>query len=336
MRLFIAIVLTLFTPGLGQYVNGQRLKGFVFIGLTLVGIILENTISVIPSYIVTLAALIDAVVVGLKIRRGQRGVPTGRKFVLEVAILTVLSYVIVSYIEGWIVQSNIQSIKEELNEIGKPSEEEKQKVKREAEQYLKERYGEEFYVDDLNYIWQTDSWDMRGHLKSEEGWDFWVTKDDGQFKDAYFTHRISRDARKEIKPQIEKAFDSIINWKSSVSVAEEIENKYAKSIPSYRELRQNTQRYRQIIQIALATSLTEKNQKQEFEEVYRLVSYLNQKNIRAQLLVFYYDPTIKETGIREVDFTKLGDYQDYSTATLEIKDVSKVKTIKDIQRYLIK
>src|SRR5690606_41887727 len=122
-----------------------------------------------------------------------------------------------------------------VQKLAEPSEEEKRKVKEEAEQYLKERYGEEFYVDNLRYIWQTNTWDMRGHLKNEEGWDFWVSKQKGQFRDAYFTHRISRDAEEEIKPQIEEAFDSLINWDTAMGVADEIDDRYAKSIHRYQE-----------------------------------------------------------------------------------------------------
>ena len=231
-------------------------------------------------------------------------------------------------------KSVVDKILEEMENMSEPSEEEKQQVKKEAEQYLKERYGEEFYVDDLHYIWQTDTWDMRGHLKNEEGWDFWVSKERGQFKDAYFTHRISRDAEEEFKPIIAEALDSLINWQTSVVAEDEVEDQYAKSIPSYQELRKETQKYRQIIRIALATSLTEKNQDQEFEKVYRLVSYLNQNNVRAAVDVLYYDPAIKDKGIQKIDFTNSGEYQEYLTGLLEINDVSKVKTAKDIGKYL--
>ncbi|PRX39222.1 hypothetical protein CLV97_1274 [Planifilum fimeticola] len=230
-------------------------------------------------------------------------------------------------------RSVVDKILEEMENLSEPSEEEKQQVKKEAEQYLKERYGEEFYVDNLHYIWQTDTWDMRGHLKNEEGWDFWVSKARGQFKDAYFIHRISRDAEEEIKPQIEEAFDSLINWDTSVGVPEEIEDQYAKSIPSYQELREQTKRYYQTITIALATSLTEKNQEQEFEEVYRLVSYLNQNNIRAEIEIFYYDPSIKEKGIKKVDFTRQVQYEGFLTAKIEIDDVSQVKRERDLENH---
>ena len=230
-------------------------------------------------------------------------------------------------------RSVVDKILEEMENLSEPSEEEKQQVKKEAEQYLKERYGEEFYVDNLHYIWQTDRWSMRGHLKNEEGWDFWVSKSRGQFKDAYFTHRISRDAEEEIKPQIEEAFDSLINWDTSVGVADEIKDQYAKSIPSYQELREKTKRYKQTITIALATSLTEKNQEQEFEEVYRLVSYLNQNNIRAEIEIFYYDPSIKEKGIKKVDFTRQVQYEGFLTAKIEIDDVSQVKRERDLENH---
>ncbi|WP_460416523.1 hypothetical protein [Planifilum fimeticola] len=231
-------------------------------------------------------------------------------------------------------KSVVDKILEEMENMSEPSEEEKQKVKQEAEQYLKERYGEEFYVDDLHYAWQTDRWSMRVHDKN--GWDFWVFKDDGQFEDTYFSNRLSRDAQKEFKPIIEKTFDSLINWETSVIAEDEVEDQYAKSLPSYQELRKETQKYRQIIKIALATSLTEKKQEQEIEEVYRLVSYLNQNNIRAELDVLYYDPAIKKSGVKEVDFTRRTEYTEYSTGLIEIADVSEIKTKKDIEKNLIK
>jgi hypothetical protein len=200
---------------------------------------------------------------------------------------------------------------------------------------LKDRYGEEFYVDNLHYTWQTDRWSMRGHLKNEEGWDFYVSKQGDQFMDTYFTHRISRDAEEEFKPIIEEAFDSLINWQTSVIAEDEVEDKYAKSIPSYQELRKETRKYRQIIRIALATSLTEKNQEQELEKVFRLVSYLNQNHIRAELEIFYYDPAIKNNGIKKVDFTRRIQYEKFLTGKIEIYDVtSQVKTKGDLKKYL--
>jgi TM2 domain-containing membrane protein YozV len=337
LRLFIAIVLSLLIPGLGQYVNGQRWKGLAFIGLTLVGIVLENTVLVMFPYIVTLLTLvsiIDAILMGLKIRRGQREAPKGTRFVVEIIVLTVVSLLVALVVDEWTIQY-IPNPFEELQNLAEPSEEEKKKVKEEAEQYLKDRYGEEFYVDNLHYTWQTDRWSMRGHLKNEEGWDFYVSKQGDQFMDTYFTHRISRDAEEEFKPIIEEAFDSLINWQTSVIAEDEVEDKYAKSIPSYQELRKETRKYRQIIRIALATSLTEKNQELELEKVFRLVSYLNQNHIRAELEIFYYDPAIKNNGIKKVDFTRRIQYEKFLTGKIEIYDVtSQVKTKGDLKKYL--
>ena len=50
-------------------------------------------------------------------------------------------------------RSVVDKLLEEMENLSEPSEDEKQQVKQEAEQYLKERYGEEFYVDDLHYAW---------------------------------------------------------------------------------------------------------------------------------------------------------------------------------------
>src|SRR5690606_18319720 len=335
MRLFFAIILSLLFPGWGQYVNGQRWKALIFMGLYLVGIVLDRTILLWPisDILLKIISVIDAVVIGLKIRRGEREVPRGKRFVVEVIVVFVVSLLIALVVDEWTIQF-IPNPFEELQKLAEPSEEEKRKVKEEAEQYLKERYGEEFYVDNLRYIWQTNTWDMRGHLKNEEGWDFWVSKQKGQFRDAYFTHRISRDAEEEIKPQIEEAFDSLINWDTAVGVADEIEDRYAKSIPSYQELRQKTRRYKQIITIALATSLTKENQEQELEEVYRLVSYLNQNDIRAKLEIYYYDPSIKENGIKRVDVTRRIQYEKFLTAKIEIDDVSQIERERDLRNHL--
>ena len=48
------------------------------------------------------------------------------------------------------------------------SKKEGQQVKQEAEKYLKDKYGKDFDVDQIKYIWQTGTYTMKGHLKGEK------------------------------------------------------------------------------------------------------------------------------------------------------------------------
>ena len=66
-----------------------------------------------------------------------------------------------------------------------------------------------------------------------------------------------------------------------------------------------------------------------------MVSYLNQNHIRAELEIFYYDPAIKNNGIKKVDFTRRIQYEEFLTGKIEIYDVtSQVKTKGDLKKYL--
>ncbi|OYD06074.1 hypothetical protein CHM34_18255 [Paludifilum halophilum] len=323
-------MLSFLVPGTGQFVNGQRWKGILFVGLDLVCIVLKNTVSTLPIILLYLVVLIDVVIVGVQMIRGKRKVPSGRSYIIEIVIAFVIAAVVT-----WVVDDlTKQSLSLPIGKNEGLSTEEKEKVKKEAEAYLKNKYGKEFYVDQIEYIWQTGSYSMKGHLKNDDGYDFLVKKDDGQFIDSYFFHKLSKEGKKEIEPQIEGAFSPLMNWNTSVSVDQEVEDQFAKQSPSFQELRKQTQKYHQQIQVNVPISLTANNKTRELERAYELVSFLNQNEIRSSLEVWYYDPEIKEQGVTKIDFTQSLKYDKFLTAGLEVDDVSDIQSAEDLEQYL--
>ena len=87
MRMIVGILLSLIVPGLGQFVNGQRVKGSIFLLLDFLFIVVKNGWSVAPLFVLYLVALVDVIIYGIKIHRGELQVPSGgRNWVIEVVI----------------------------------------------------------------------------------------------------------------------------------------------------------------------------------------------------------------------------------------------------------
>lgn len=334
MRLVLAILLSLLVPGTGQFVNGQRWKGILFVGLDLVCILLKYTVSLIPMYLLYVVVLVDVVVVGIQIIQGKREKPTGKPYVIEV-IVAFLIAVIVTWVVDWGTEELTKVTLGDTTMSEGLSKKEELQVKQEAEKYLKDKYGKDFEVGQIKYIWQTNTYSMRGHLQGDKDSNFLVRKKRGKYTDAYFTHKLSEEGRKEVKSYVESAFQPLMNWYSTVGVAEQEEERLAGQDLSYPQLRQATNRYWQEVQVNVPIVLTEGNKMEELEKAYQMIKNLNQNEVNANLQVFYYDPSIKKKeDVTEVDFTKRLRYGDYLTAKLEVDDVSKVSTVQDLNTYL--
>lgn len=335
MRLVLAILLSLLLPGTGQFVNGQRWKGIVFIGLDLVCITLKYTVSLIPMFLLYLVVLVDVIIVGIQIIRGQREVPTGKPYMIEV-LVAVMAAGVITWVVDWGMEKLTQvSMEDQAMQGNALSKKEEQQIKQEAEQYLQDKYGKEFEVDEIKYIWQTNTYSMRGHAKGEKRSNFLVRKKKEQYTDAYFIHKLSAEGREEIKPRVESVFSPLLNWDSTVTVAPQEEERLAGQDLTYSQLRQETENYQQQVKVNVPIRLTPSNQSTELEKAYQLIEHLNQNEIEASLQVFYYDPSIQEKeGIKEVDFTRQSRYGDYLTAFLEVDDVTEITSVQDLEDYL--
>ncbi|MGF7089309.1 hypothetical protein JOD24_003192 [Kroppenstedtia sanguinis] len=54
-----------------------------------------------------------------------------------------------------------------------------------------------------------------------------IRKKKEEYTDAYFLHKLSDEGKEEIKPHVESAFTSLMNWDSTVTVAEQEEERFA-------------------------------------------------------------------------------------------------------------
>lgn len=333
MRLVLAILLSLLVPGTGQFVNRQRWKGILFVGLDLVCILLKYTVSLIPMYVLYVVVLVDVVVVGIQIIQGKREKPTGKPYVIEV-IVAFLIAVIVTWVVDWGTEELTKVTLGDTTMSEGLSKKEEQQVKQEAEKYLKDKYGKDFEVDQIKFIWQTGTYTMKGHLKGEKNSSFLIRKKKEEYTDAYFLHKLSDEGKEEIKPHLESAFTSLMNWDSTVTVAEQEEERFAGQNITYAELRQQTDRYQQQVKVNVPIALSASNKAAEMEKAYQLIEHLNQNGIEASLQVHYYNPSLLKKGVRKVDFTKQVQYGDYVTAYLEVDDVSQVSSSEDLETYL--
>lgn len=328
MRFAVGIILSLIVPGLGQFVNGQRIKGSIFLLLDILFVAVKNGLSVAPLFVLYLVAIVDVIIYGVKIHRGELTTPSGRSWVIEIVLVTIvaslLSTGVDSLTKGFFANSLF------LGGGDTVGTDEKQKVKKEAESYLNNKYGKNFTVNKIEYTWQTGEYTMRGHAENETS-DFLVQKDgNGKFSDSYFFHVMSREAEAELKPQVEGNFPNVLNWKVTVWVEDQVEQDMAGDPPSIEELRNKTEDYKEKIRINVVKNVDSSSVKEEAERLSTFFDYLNQNKIKASVEVNYYDPSIKSKGIKKVDFQKQLRYDRYLTATLEINDVSAFQSVQEI------
>ncbi|EGK09853.1 hypothetical protein HMPREF9374_2768 [Desmospora sp. 8437] len=328
MRIAVGILLSLIVPGLGQFVNGQRIKGSVLLLLDLLFIIAKNGLSIAPLLILYVVALADTIIFGLRVQRGELSAPSGRNWVIEVILVTVVAGGLTMGVDE-LTKSYFAN---RLNFGGDSVDvKEKQKITAEAETYLKKKYGMDFTVNQVKYIWQTGKYTMRGRAQNEKT-DFLVERDEnGDFIDSYFFHLMSRDARKELEPQIKGDFPDVLNWEVTVWVEEQVEEEMAEETPSLMMLRGKTKDYKEKIRINVVKKVGESSVGEEARRLSSLFDYLNGNKIQASVQVNYYDPSIKQKGIQKIDFQKQLRYDQYLTASLEVNDVSAFQSAEAIE-----
>lgn len=323
-------------PGTGQLVNGQRRKGYLFVGIYVICFALSYFISPIPMYLLVVATLIDTVIVGIQIIRGDREKPKGKRYIIEPLIVLLFLGTTLSIIDYSIEKKAMISLNKLLSGTNELSPKKKTELKKEAEAYLKDRYGKEFYVDKIEYIRQSPRYTMRGHLKDDEQSNgFYISKDSkGKYVDSYFSHVLADEGMKEIRPTMEQVFTSMMNWESTVTVAPTVKEKMITEKRNYLEIRQQTDRYQQQVMVNISAKLTNENAQEKMDEAYQLIEYLNQKGINASLEITYYKPSLKKKGVKKVDFTNEIQYGEYVTGYLEINDISEIQSVADVDKYL--
>lgn len=319
MRMIVGILLSLIVPGLGQFVNGQRVKGSIFLLLDFLFIVVKNGWSVAPLFVLYLVALVDVIIYGIKIHRGELQVPSGRNWVIEVVLVTVVAGLLSTGVDELTKGFFANTLNLGGDLVGS---DEKKKVKEEAEAYLKNKYGKDFTVNKVSYIWQTGKFSMRGRADKEAS-DFLVQKDKkGNFIDSYFFHVMSREAQKELEPLVQEKFPDVLNWKVTVWVEDEVEQEMAQNFPSIEKLRAETGDYKENIQINVVKKVDSSSVKEEAERLSPFFDYLNQNEIQASVQINYYDPSIKQKGIKKIDFQKRLKFDQYLTASLQANDAS--------------
>ncbi|GAX89889.1 hypothetical protein [Effusibacillus lacus] len=329
LRLIIAIILTLLQPGLGQFVNGQRLKGIFFFVLAALGIILKYTVSPLPVILLYIVALADVLFVYIRIMKGKQSAPSGGRSIAEVVISVVLAALALFIVEEITIKLS--------SSIGM-SRDEELAIQQETEKYLTQKYGKEFTVDNVKYVWQIGEYRMQGKPKENGSLKFFIKKEKGgqTIEDQYFYEYMTVQSREEIKPFIEKMYPKSVSWSSTVTIDEDVEKIFSREMPDYVQLRQKTNGYYQNIRIFLIKDIRANKLDEELNNLFQLVSYLKNQRIRAGLDIQYFDESLLDQGVQTVTLDNHAKYQDQLQGMLELEDVffSKIESPQDLKRYL--
>lgn len=335
-RLLIAIVLNLLQPGLGQFINGQWRKGTLFLVLVLIGISLQYTVSPIPIAILKIWTLADVIIVGIRTLRSKATAPTGKKFITKTAIAVAAASVLAFAVEELTVKLTSQKLNVPSGAL--LSDQENDALKQEAEEYLNHKYGKEFTVDRINNIQQTGEYRMKGHVRGDSGVDFKIGKDKstGVFTDQFFYEMMSAQSREEIGPVIKRLYPDHVSWSSDFTAQDGVEEQFARPMPSFKELRQKTDQYTQVIKIFVIKNISGSSQEQELKNIFQLVSFLKEQGIQASLEVNYFNEGLIGQGVREITGQTQLDYDKQLQAVLQLRraDLSKLSSPDELKSFI--
>ncbi|WP_018249140.1 hypothetical protein [Orenia marismortui] len=230
------------------------------------------------------------------------------------------------------------------------------KVHREALEYLKDTYNEEFVIKDTRYIRNTKVWELTAAPKAYPDLEFSV-RTGGTFGDqflaSYSRLKLTYQADKYYKPVLKNIFGKELYFYTTMATRAKFKDN---KIPTFEELLDygSKDTYVNIFIYIFEDIITDKEKKEEsLSNVMELLEYLRGQDLKwATIQVNIYDEEffrdkdidliLKETKFFHTGSTKLKynalEYKSYEVYGLRIDDIEffEIKTLKDLESELYK
>lgn len=301
LRMVIAIVLSMIHMGVGQLLNRQWAKGIAFILIrhllpyVLLLLHIQSPLLDILFRLIWLYSVIDAGVVAWKVEKGviKQEVLRGKKAIFTIggvlAVLLPLAFAPqITLFLALAMQGPL---------FNSASDEELEEVRMNAEQYLEERYEQDFDVEEPDYTPQTGTYRMDASPKGNAEGSFLVSKRGETFNDGYVNNVWKNEFSSIINPVMEDTFDNLWSWTMGVSYEEELEDEIdIKDLPSYEYIRESyPNNYHQTIAIYLFHDMTEENKALMYAKAYELIEVIKGENANnTHLTISFHDPELLE------------------------------------------
>lgn len=331
--MIVSGALSLIYPGLGQIYNGQRKKGLLFLAgqlLSLIAFLYTMGAQVIYLYFfgVWLWSLIDALYTAWQIEQGRvvdSKEPTRRRWV-EIGLLGLSAYII-----GFFSYQMMMEPSEQIPQ------EEKAALQSEVGQYLEERYGQSFVVEEPTYLPETEEYRLYAYPEDNPQQRFIVSKNPERLLDGYISLLYKEQAQKELSDLVEELYSNVWRAEAKVGVGR-LEGNFAKGIPSYQETRQHhPDKLMQEVEIDLIYKINEGNKKKELGKILRLVHHYRETGLQnIKFTISYFDPQLLDNEKGMPENKKRDDYEEkYLRHQVSLGVADRVKTVDDIAELLV-
>lgn len=218
----------------------------------------------------------------------------------------------------------------------------KTKLKKEAAQYLKEKYGKEFIVNKIRHSFDNQMYYMSAYPTDNPELQFSVTKrkHETSFSDTYIYTLYEQESEEELFSVVKGIYPDVWDYESEILFGEKVEEKLLqKGIPSYEEARElYPEGIRLNLKVYLIKDLNKRNKQDEVKNIWRLVQFYQDTGLqKVSLSVVYYDESLREKDEGIPDKQKRNEYhRDYFRYLFETRDLNQIKKIEDVEKYLIK
>lgn len=213
-------------------------------------------------------------------------------------------------------------------------------------QYLENKYGQEFEVV------KDARWDVTGGYfiltarpKENRRVTFLGYKNpSGEFWDYYPDELWTVQLNDEIKPLMDQLYPPRNRWEFELIVfrndvlKKQLDEIDPKNIPDYSEVRKQHPDLTHLdLEMKLAKDVSESNQDEELEKVYRLIQFFREKGIQDYRIDIDYfeERLLKEKGRDKKEDEGLGDYVTHEIYVTD-KDAETIHSPKDLEKYLEK
>lgn len=346
LRVILAGIFSFLFPGIGQIFNNQWLKGIILalVELSILYFIVPNMWITILFRVIWLYAIVDAVVIALRARRGlakSKGL-NGIQAVAGVGIAMLLVLPLAwfpTYLPDYIYSL---AAKSEQNIEDNVPEDQMKEEEKEYMEYLEDKYGEKFIFTENRYDSLFDHYVFEVRPENDDELTFIVFQDEhDEFNDTYIRDIWTRDANKQFDPFINELYDNVWLYDLKVILGSGDDQQILEeneTIPSFEESAEKyAQNYNYSVMIYVIQDMDDENMQGELERMYEVITFFEENNITAyNYEIEYYNEEIID-HIDEDTKPDVVEHSEYASFFLSLgeKEFAEISSPKDIEQYLV-
>lgn len=341
IRIILSVLVNLFIPGLGQFINDQRIKGTLFVLAYLVFLSIPMSfVTLMGMSLFILVAIVDALIVSIQIYKGKREARADRSLYIEVIGVALVTIVFIILIAIFIRDSGGEDlVLPEINNkstVEKIDPQEESRLIKETEDYLTEKYGKAFEIESVKYLKRSQAYIIEAYPQEKPDLRFRVTKDSKGYQDTYVATGLTDEVNQITTPVLKELYPEHSSYLGVVGLDQSYLDQVGKDIPSIDELKDEKDKYTYKLSVYVIKNMEGVQREEELKKIGRLISFLQKEGIQTRLRIQYYNETLLTKGVNEVSLANSFQNSGELSYIFEVYNTDQIGSKEDIVNNLRK